>query len=135
MLQSSASTIRYPLLSLREQKGDGDIPDFPEYNISFYSTSNGLKNLLLSKIMAKSKCLPLPHICHNLEWPSAKGCSCGIPFLVVCFQTAFARTPPEITFLIVWVAANGVHRNSLAKFGIFLAHLSTALKKRPDEKR
>jgi len=78
MLQSSASTIRYPLLSLREQKGDGDIPDFPEYNISFYSTSNGLKNLLLSKIMAKSKCLPLPHICHNLEWPSAKGCSCGI---------------------------------------------------------
>jgi len=60
MLQSSASTIRYPLLSLREQKGDGDIPDFPEYNISFYSTSNGLKNLLLSKIMAKSKCLPLP---------------------------------------------------------------------------
>jgi len=36
-------------------------------------------------------------------------------------------------------AANGVHRNSLAKSGIFsgisLAYLSTALTSRPDEKR
>jgi len=61
------------------------------------------------------------------------------PFLIFKFHTVFARTPPKITFLILWAAANGVHRNSVAKSGIFsgfsLAHLSTALKNRPTKKR
>jgi len=49
------------------------------------------------------------------------------------------RTPLNIKCPILWAAANGVHRNSLAKYGIFcgisLPHLNTALKNRPDEKR
>jgi len=43
---------------------------------------------------------------------------------------------PKFKFHVLWAAANGVHRNSLAKScifsGISLAHLSTALKNRPD---
>jgi len=62
-----------------------------------------------------------------------------LPFLIFKLHTGFARTPPKITFLILWAAANCVHRNSLAKSGISsgisLAHLSTALKNRLDEKR
>jgi len=62
-----------------------------------------------------------------------------LPFLILKFHTGFPRTPPKIKFLILCAAANGAYRNSLAKSGIFsgisLAHLSTALKNRPDEKR
>jgi len=51
-----------------------------------------------------------------------------LPFLFFSFYNAFARTPPKIKFFILWAAANGVHRDSLAKSGIFsvisLAHLS-----------
>jgi len=62
-----------------------------------------------------------------------------LPFLIFSFHIAFSSTPPKIEFLILWAAAYGVHRNSLVKSGIFsdisLAHLSTVLKNRPDEKR
>jgi len=60
-------------------------------------------------------------------------------FLIFKFHTASARTPPKIKFLILWVVAKGVHRNSRAKSDIFsgisLAYMSTALKKQHDEKR
>jgi len=50
-------------------------------------------------------------------------------------MNAVSRGPKNI----LWAVAHGVLRNSLAKSGIFsdisLAHLSTALKNRPDEKR
>jgi len=56
-----------------------------------------------------------------------------------CFYTAFARTPLKIKFVNLWAAADGVHRDSLAKSGIFagisLAHMTTALRNRLDEKR
>jgi len=55
------------------------------------------------------------------------------------WRIASALAPPRIKFLILWAAANGVHRNSLAKSvifsDIFFACLSTALKNWSDEKR
>jgi len=33
-----------------------------------------------------------------------------LPFLIFKFHTASARTPTKIQFLILWAAANGVHR-------------------------
>jgi len=44
--------------------------------------------------------------------------SWGFP-LIFNFHTTFTRTPPNIKFLILWAAANGVHQNSLVKFVIF----------------
>jgi len=58
-----------------------------------------------------------------------------LPFLILKFPTASARTPPKITFFILW--ASGVHRKFTREiwyfFWYFHAHLSTALKNRPDE--
>jgi len=53
-----------------------------------------------------------------------------LPFFIFKFPTAFARIPPKMKFLILWAAANGVHRkfNSGIFSGISLAHMSTALK-------
>jgi len=38
---------------------------------------------------------------------------------IFCFHAALARTPPKIKFLILWNAANVVHRNSLLNFGSY----------------
>jgi len=57
----------------------------------------------------------------------------------VFLTPASALTHRKLKIFILCAAANAVHRNSLTKSGIFygisLAHLSIALKNRPDEKR
>jgi len=61
----------------------------------------------------------------------------GFLYFTFLFSLRFERTPIKIKSLIFWAAANDVSWNSLAKSGIVsvisLAHLSTALKNRPDE--
>jgi len=42
----------------------------------------------------------------HVAWSNGKQFNAA---LILYFQPAFARTPPKITFLILWAAANGVH--------------------------
>jgi len=67
-------------------------------------------------------------VSFHLHWPPLGVFGISLPILIFKFHTASARTPPKIKFLNLWVAAKGVHRNSLAKsaifFGISLAHMT-----------
>jgi len=77
-------------------------------------------------------------VLFHLPWPPLAVFGVFLPFLIFKFPTASARRPPKIKFLILWAAANGVHRKFTGDIwyfsGISLAHLSTALKNRADEK-
>jgi len=76
--------------------------------------------------------------CH-LHWPPSGVFGVFLPFIIFKFHAACARTRPKFKFLFLWGTANDAYRSSLAKSvissGISLAHLSIALRNRPDEKR
>jgi len=49
-------------------------------------------------------------VLFHLNWPHLAIYGVFLPFFNFKFHTASARRPPKIKFLILWAAANGVHR-------------------------
>jgi len=58
-------------------------------------------------------------VLFHLHWAPAFDFGVFLPFLIFSSHIAFARTPPKIKFLILWAAANGVHRKFTRKIWYF----------------
>jgi len=74
-------------------------------------------------------------VLFHLHWPPASYFGVFLSFLIFSFNIAFARTPPKIKFLILWAAANGVHRKFTREIWYFVWYFLSSYRAQKQTRR
>jgi len=72
-------------------------------------------------------------VLFHLHWPPATDFGVFLPFLIFSFHIAFAQRPPKIKFLILWAAANGVHRKLTREIWYFFRYFLSSSEYRAEK--